>query len=261
MKDQKLTYAEILNLSVAERYALMADTLKLGKKVVETRDNFRAVTPASAKVVAALKRDHRKFLDDKIIAADTTFAAFFAQNCGGKLPGRMETLATFFNSMCLVDDGGKPLLPEAFYDAASVNSLEIASKCLNHAKKLAQDAKTDWRGHNDTLDVINALSMPGDATKKLKEIRKRQNPEKSETADENAAVLTPESAIAFLTAWIKSSADKPEEKTAAIYAGTLQISDAWAESGIADDTLNRWTENVQSGVAPHLIVNREPVHA
>ena len=239
MKDQKLTYAEIIALTVVERYALMSDTMKLGKKVVETRDNYRAVTPASAKVVAALKRDHAKLKDDKIIAPDTSFAEFFAQNCGGKLPGRMETLATFFNSMCLVDDGGKPLLPEAFYDAASVNSLEIASKCLNHAKKLAQDAKTDWRGHNDTLDVINALSMPGDATKKLKEIRKRQNPEKSgtESGDENAVALTVETAMAFLLAAVKSSGKLPVDKAASLYEATVkfndQLGDAWSESGSA----------------------------
>ena len=87
------------------------DGVKLGKKVVETRHNFRAVTPQYAKVVAALKRDHRRMLDEKLIAADTTFKDFFAQNCGGALPGWLETLASFFNSMCLVDDpNGKPLL-------------------------------------------------------------------------------------------------------------------------------------------------------
>jgi len=263
--DQKLTYAEILALTVAERYALMADGVKLGKKVAETRDNFRAVTPNFAKVVAALKRDHRKMLDDKLIAPDLTFKDFFAQNCGGALPGRLETVAAFFNSMCLVDDAnGKPLLAEDCYDVASVNSLEIANKCINHAKAVAQEQKRDWRGDNDTLDVINALSKPGDATKKLKEIRKRQNPEKSETektGDENAAVLTPEHAAEFLLAWIKSAGDKAEEKSAAIFALTVKLGDAWAESGIDNETLNRWDTNIQHGVAPHLQIVREPVAA
>lgn len=261
--DTKLTYAEIIALTVAERYALMADGVKLGKKVAETRDNFRAVTPLYAKVVAALKRDHRRMLDDKLIAADTTFKDYFAQNCGGALPGRLETLAAFFNSMCLVDDAsGKPLLAEDCYDVASVNSLEIANKCINHVKEKAQAARTDWRGDNDTLDVINALSKPGDATKKLKGIRRRQNPEKSETAtDENAVALTPEHAIEFLLAWIKSSKDKPEEKTAAVFAGSVEIGNAWAESGIANETLDRWDANIRNGVAPHLEIIREPVAA
>jgi hypothetical protein len=102
--------------------------------------------------------------------------------------------------------------------------------------------------------VINALSTPGDATAKLKEIRKRQNGEKEKSGDENAAVLTPEHAIEFLVAWIKTAGEKPEEQSAAIFAGTLQISDAWAESGLSDDTLNRWLTNINNGVAPHLNV-------
>src|SRR5580698_189381 len=218
--ETKLTYAEISSLKPAERYALMADGVKLNKKVVETRDSLRKVTPWFAKLVAALKRDHRKMLDEKSIAADTAFKKFFADNCGGELPGRLETLAAFFNTMCLVEDGhGKPLLSEPCYDAASVNSLEIANKVISRAKEIHKDK---WRGCDDTLDVINALSTPGDATTKLKEIRKRQNPEKSGET-ENATVLTPEQAVQFLVAWIKSAADKPEENVAAIFAGTIEI--------------------------------------
>lgn len=253
MKDtKKLTYVEIQALSPAERYALMADGVKLGKKVEETRDTYKKVTPWYAKLVAALKRDHARFKDEKAIAPDQTFKQFYAQNCGGDLPGRLETLAAFFNSMCLVEDGkGNPLLSEACYDAASVNSLEIANKCVNHAKEKHGD---NWRGCDDTLDVINALSTPGDATAKLKEIRKRQNGAKEKSGDENAALLTPEHAIEFLVAWIKTASEKPEEKSAAIFAGTLKISDAWAESGLSDDTLNRWVENINKGIAPHLTV-------
>ena len=260
MKQAKqLTYAEIQALSPAERYALMADGVKLGKRVEETRDTYKKVTPWYAKLVAALKRDHARFKDEKSIPADQTFKQFYAKNCGGDLPGRLETLAAFFNSMCLVEDGrGNPLLSETCYDAASVNSLEIANKCINHAKDKQGD---NWRGCDDTLDVINALSTPGDATAKLKEIRKRQNG-MEKAGDENAAPLTPEHAIEFLVAWIKAAGEKPEEKSAAIFAGTLKISDAWAESGLSDDTLNRWADNLAKGVAPHLtVVTAETVAA
>ena len=261
MKEtKKLTFAEIQALSPAERFAFMADGVKLGKKVEETRDTYKKVTPWYAKLVAALKRDHARFKDEKSIPADQTFKQFYAKNCGGELPGRLETLAAFFNSMCLVEDGkGNPLLSETYYDAASVNSLEIANKCINHAKEKQGD---NWRGCDDTLDVINALSTPGDATAKLKEIRKRQNGEKEKSGDENAAVLTPEHAIEFLVAWIKTAGEKPEEKSAAIFAGTLKISDAWAESGLSDDTLNRWATNIGNEVAPHLnVVTAEMVAA
>jgi hypothetical protein len=110
--------------------------------------------------------------------------------------------------------------------------------------------------------VINALSTPGDATARLKEVRKRQNGEKETGGDENAALLTPEHAIEFLIAWIKTAGEKSEEKSAAIFAGTLKIGDAWAESGISDNTLNRWTDNIGKSVAPHLtIVTAETVAA
>ena len=168
------------------------------------------MTPWYAKIVAALKRDHARFKDEKAIPADQTFKQFYAQNCGGELPGRMETLAAFFNSMCLVEDGkGNPLLSETCYDAASVNSLEIANKCISHAKEKQGD---NWRGCDDTLDVINALSTPGDATAKLKEIRKRQNGAKEKSGDENAALLTPEHAIEFLVAWIRPPAKSRKKR-------------------------------------------------
>lgn len=259
--ETKLTIAEILALAPAERYALMQDGVKLGKKVSETRDTYKTVTPWYAKVVAALKRDHAAQKDARTIAADETFRQFFAKNCGGDLPGRLETLASFFNTMCMVEDGsGKPLLAEEFYDAASVNSLEIANKIINNVKTKLGDA---WRGNNDTLDVINALSKPGDATAKLKAIRTRQEPKDAKTGDENAAVLTPERAIEFLVAWIKTAGDKAEEKAAAIFAGTVKITDAWAESGVSDDILNRWSDNINKGVAPHLEIKQrgEPVAA
>ena len=131
---------------------------------------------------------------------------FYAQNCGGDLPGRLETLAAFFNSLCLVEDGkGNPLLSENCYDAASVNSLEIANQCISQAKAKQGD---HWRGGDDTLDVINALSVAAPGAAKLKEIRKRQNGVLAKSGDENAALLTPEHAIEFLVAWIKTARGK-----------------------------------------------------
>jgi hypothetical protein len=262
--NTKLTFAEIQALSPAERYKLMQAGVKLGKKVEETRDEYRTVTPWYAKVVAALKRDHARALDAKTIAADTPFKKFFSQNCGGELPGRLETLSAFFNTMCMVEgDNGKPLLSEEFYDVASVNSLEIANKCVNFAKAHCPEGQ-DWRGMNDTLDVINALSKPGDATKKLKEIRARQEPKPGATeGNENAIVLTPESAIEFLLGWIKGASKQPADKAATVFAGTLKLGDAWQACGIADETLNQWATNVANNVAPEIkvITQQEPAAA
>ena len=168
--------------------------------------------------------------------------------------------------MVFVEDGrGKPLLAEEFYDEASVNSLEIANKCVNHAKAVAQESGKDWRGHNDTLDVINALSKPGDATKKLKAIRSRQNPKSADTDGENAVVTTPELAAEYLIAAIKKAGEMPEEKAANLYRLTIKINDAWIESGVSEDTLNRWTDNINKGVAPEIEIitsaAQEPVAA
>jgi hypothetical protein len=236
----------------------------------ETRETYNTVSPFYAKVVAALKRDHARLTSDKNsgLAPDTSFKKFFKQNCGGELPGRLETLAAFFNTMCMVEDGsGKPLLAEDCYDVASVNSLEIANKCINSVKERAQAEKRDWRGDNDTLDVINALSKPGDATKKLKEIRKRQNPEKSgdKSGDENAVTLTVESAMAFLLATVKAAGKLPVDKAASLYEATVkfndQLGDAWSESGVSDETLDRWTTNITKGVAVNMEIIREPIAA
>ena len=81
MKEtKKLTFAEIQALSPAERFAFMADGVKLGKKVEETRDTYKKVSPWYAKLVAALKRDHARFKDEKSIPADQTFKQFYAKN-------------------------------------------------------------------------------------------------------------------------------------------------------------------------------------
>jgi hypothetical protein len=264
----KLTLAEIQAMSVAERYALMQDCTKLAKKVESTRDEYRTVSPVYGKVVAELKRDYARLISDKNsgLAPDTSFKDFFAQNCGGKLPGRLETLAAFFNTMVFVEDGrGKPLLAEEYYDEASVNSLEIANKCINHAKAAALESRTDWRGHNDTLDVINALSKPGDATKKLKAIRSRQNPKSADADGENAVQMTPQLAAQYLIAALKAAGEQPEDKAYDLCCLVFEVNTAWAENSLSEETRNafdkRYADAMKHGVAPHVEVKSEALAA
>ena len=54
------------------------------------------------------------------------------------------------------------------------------------------------------MTLVNALSKPGDALKKIEEIRKRQKGENEET-DETAVSLTVGRAVEFLKAAIKDA--------------------------------------------------------
>ena len=128
-------------------------------------------------------------LHGKEIAPDTTEAKFFKENCGGDVPARVKQLATFFNAVVLT--GTKPLIPENYIDAASANSLEKAAVIISTERKNAAEA---WMTTDITLDVVNALSTPGDATKKLKEIRARQTAKPDDEGDAE----TPTSALVAL---------------------------------------------------------------
>ncbi len=66
-----------------------------------------------------------------------TEAKFFTQYCGGDVPARVKQLATFFIAVVLT--GPKPLIPEEFIDAASVNSLE------NVSVSIQAPAQFQWR--------------------------------------------------------------------------------------------------------------------
>ena len=242
----KLTYAEIAALKPAERFDLMSTGVSLVSRIANQQETERKVRPAYAKLVAALKRDHAKGQDEKTIPKDTTFRKYFAQNCGGDLPGRLEALATLFNTLCLIEINGKPLLAEPTYDAHSTNSLEIANACISHAKEKHGD---NWRAADDTLDVINALSQPGDATAKLKKIRESQKGVTEKTGGEPQPITTA-MAVAHILAAIQSAKDMNEEAAAQLFADTVTIGDSWAASGISDEMLNKWSNNINRGVAP-----------
>ena len=188
--DTKLTFAAITAMPRGERYTLFKDNVvKPFGAITKAKDAATEKMHMAFKVTASLKRDYAAMLHGKEIAPDMTEAKFFTQYCGGDVPARVKQLATFFNAVVLT--GPKPLIPEAFIDAASVNSLEKAASIVATERKNCADA---WMATDITLDVINALSTPGDATKKLAEIRKRQNPK----ADDEGSAETPTSALVTL---------------------------------------------------------------
>ena len=250
MKTQKpLTFAELVTMTPADLYAAAVGYVKVSESIAKAKDKFTDGLKPFAKIVAAMKRRYTELREKHEIALDIPFKKFFKDNVQGELPARAEALAALFNSLVLTMDGnGKPLLSEENFDAAAVDWLEKANAIVKAAQKQHGD---NWKGCDDVLDTLNALSKPGDAAKTLREIRKRQKGE-STTDGENAVVMTPEMAADYLIAAIKNAGTMPEDKAADIFRRSLLISDAWAESGVSDETLNKWTVNIQNGVAPEL---------
>ena len=188
--DTKLTFAAITAMPRGERYTLFRDNVvKPFGAITKAKDAATEKMHNAFKVVASLKRDYATMLHGREIAPDMTEGQFFTQYCGGDVPARVKSLATMFNAVCLT--GSKPLIPEEFIDAASVNSLEKAAAIIGTERKNCADA---WMGTDITLDTVNALSSPGDATAKLREIRKRQ----TEKPDDSGDTETPTSALVAL---------------------------------------------------------------
>lgn len=267
MKAQKkLTFTEYTAMATADLFKAVAD---IAVKPIEALDKATAKVVSNlkdaAKGVAALKRIYTERIEKREIPGDTAFKKFFKDNVGGELPGRVEALANLFNALVLTNDAkGNPLISEEIFDdeGTPVDWLEKASAIVNAAREKHGDA---WKGCDEVLDMILALTKPGDAGKKLKEIRERQKSPKTEGETAEAASAKPEAgkervsmtvalAAQFLIAAIKGAAELSDEKGAELMALTQSITDAWHESYVDEDKLNRWSDNVNNGVAPHLEV-------
>jgi hypothetical protein len=176
---KKLTFAELAALKIADLAGYLKKIVRVDEAITKAKDAFTSTLQFNGKVVAALKRAYVDRLNKRDIPPDTTFKKYFEQNAGGNLPSRVESLAALFNALVLtLDANGKPLLSEECYDNAAVDWLEKSNAIVKDAMKRHGDA---WKTCDDVLDVVNALSKPGDALKKLKEIRARQKGTGAET--------------------------------------------------------------------------------
>ena len=260
-ETKKLTFAELASLPIGDLATHLKKIVCGDKAIEKARDAFSAALQFNAKCVAALKRAYVDRLNKREIPPDTTFKKYFEQNAGGSLPGRVEAVSALFNALVLtLDASGKPLLSEEHFDGAAVDWLEKANAIVKHAMKEHGEA---WKTSDDVLDVVNALSKPGDALKKIKEIRARQKGETETDGEETAAVpLTVGRAIEFLKAAIIGAAKLPEKEAYSLYVSTIQLCDNWAESGLADSTLNEWMAKydkaTQMGVDPMMEIIDKP---
>ena len=256
----KLTFADLTKKPAGELAPFLVDTVKTYGTIETAKEKFTGMLQFTAMVVAAFERLYTDRLNKHDIPANTSFKEYLKQNAGGEVPGRVLALANLFNVLVLTfDANGKPMLSEEFFLNAKVDWLEKANAIIAAERKAHPD---NWMTSDNVLDVINALSKPGDAGKTLKEIRKRQKGEGADTAEtgETAPVLTVGRAIEFLIAAIKNAGKMPVTEAADLFEATVRVNDTWAESGVADADLNRWSANIARGVGVNLeIVTQKPI--
>ena len=229
---KKLTFAELTKLPVGDLTVHLKKIVRVDAAVAKAKDAVVASLQFHGKCVAALKRAYVARLNAHEIAADTTFKKYFEQNAGGSLPGRVEAIAALFNSLCLTLDGnGKPLLAEEFFDSAAVDWLEKANAIVKKAMK--DHGAEGWKTCDDVLDLVNALSKPGDALKKINEIRKRQKGEgEAGNGSDAVAPLTTKIAVEFLKSQIKNASKLTDDAGFELYRETVALGDSWGESGV-----------------------------
>jgi hypothetical protein len=261
-KANKLTFADLVALKVGDLATHLKQIVKMDTAVNSAKETFVKSLQFNAKVVAALRRTYTERLNSRDIPPDTKFPEYFEQNAGGKLPGRVEALAALFNSLCQTfDANGKPLLSEECFDNAAVDWLEKSNAIIKHARKEHGEA---WKTCDDVLDVINALSKPGDALKTIKNVRARQKGEKGE-GEENADAaqpLTVGRAVEFLKSAMLNGAAMlaagKQDEVFAFFGQTFTLHEHWEKSGISEETLDAWTvklmDAAQKGIAPTITV-------
>src|SRR5262249_2217370 len=147
-------------------------------------------------------------------------------------------------------------IAEEIYDdeGTPVDWLEKASAIVNAAREKHGE---QWKTCDDVLDMVNALTKPGDAGKKLKDIRERQKGI-SETDDEEKPVvaITPALAAEYLIAAIKQAKEKTPDEQYELCCAVWNINNAWSE---LPEKLTRaldakYQKAAQHGVAPHVEV-------
>jgi len=253
--EKKLTFAELVALTGEKLYALAKETVKTFKALDKAKTIIVENLKFDAKVVAAMKARYTSLIEEHALPADTSFKKYFGDNTGGKLPGRVEALASLFNALV---NTVPQLLTEENFDTAAVDWLEKANAIVSAARKQHGD---NWKTCDEVLETITALSKPGDAAKTLREIRKRQKGETDDAETPIAISFTPTMAADLLIIAIQHAGDGTPENAKSLFQLTQDINDTWKTSGVAKDQQRAWFDEIQkakaAGVAPHVNVVTE----
>ena len=156
-----------------------------------------------SKICGALQRAFVVALTERTIPP-VKFPAYHEANAGGKPSGRVMALTNVF--LTLVDRENPPVTEDQF-DKIPADWLEKASAVLNtaretHAEKFLESP--------EVVDLLKALTTPGDAGKAIADIRKKQKGEKKGDAPatgeptENGHFIEPS---AFVEKWVRQSPD------------------------------------------------------
>jgi hypothetical protein len=255
--QKPMTFAELAAMKAADLATFCKKIVRVDSAIEKAKEALTKNLKFFAKVVAALKCDHARKRDAREIPGDWDFKKYFNSVAGGDLPGRVEAMAALFNSLCQTFDAqGKPLLPEANFDAAANDWLEKANVVVKEAQRRYTDGK--WKTSDDVLDIVNALSKPGDAKDAINSVRERQKGSKAEGEKEkgNATAMQPLTVgrcIEFLKAAIANGqnvlAAGKEQEAYDLFCATYTLHENWASSGISKKTLLGWTKKYTAAVA------------
>jgi len=262
--DKKhLTFTEYTAMKAADLFKHVAEVaVKPVEALNKATDKVVSNLKDAAKAVAAMKRLHNERINTRDIPGDTPFKKYFKDNVGGELPGRVEALASLFNALVLtLDANGKPLIAEEIYDdeGTPVDWLEKASAIVNAAREKHGE---QWKTCDEILDMVNALTKPGDAGKKLKDIREQQKgkatngDEDESTSAKPVVAITPALAAEYLIAAIKQAQERNADEQYDLCCAVWNINNAWAE---LPEKLTRaldakFQKAAKHGVAPHVEV-------
>lgn len=265
IETKKLTFADLATLALDDLKGFVKTAVKLFEKIETARKGERDERKQNAKYVAELRRRYATGKDAGVIPADWTFPKWAENIVGGKIPGRLQSLAALFNSLVLMNDkDGKPLLAESVYDGCFLDWLEKANAIVNAAQKADGE---NWKSSKDVADCIAALMGPPDkVVETLDAIRKRQKGETDTEESGTATPLTPEAAVEFLLKFFADQktlvAGKPQnlkevfcthlalgKRLDAVYTAQADMTEAFAQQA-DDETLNAWTQQTEAGLAP-----------
>src|SRR5262245_24041433 len=259
MPKVKLTFTEYTAMKAADLFKHVAEVaVKPVEALNKATDKVVSNLKDAAKAVAAMKRLYNERINARDIPGDTPFKKYFKDNVGGELPGRVEALASLFNALVLtLDANGKPLIGEEIYDdeGTPVDWLEKGSAIVNAAREKHGE---QWKTCDEVLDMVNALTKPGDAGKKLKDIRERQKgiteTDEDETETKPVVVITPALAAEYLIAAIKQAQEKTPDEQYNLAVPVWNITNAWAElPEKMTKALNpKFRKAAKHGVAPHV---------